>query len=353
MCARWLPLLALAAAAGMLVAGASNAPSAGVVKLGAVRALTPSLDSSHLAPASLGTVILVRESHMGTPGGAWLLRLDSRYRLQPLRTEVEWSTHISSNGRAIAYLGRGGVCIRDLITNKVTRFPLSGVMGFAWSPDGGTLAMANGRDVLTAPRDSSSARLIARLPTTEHVRNVRWSSDGTQLAAVAMVSGTFEVRRIWTMDADGSHLQAVTTRLAGTDDVTWSPNGKKLAFTTSHLRGLNSDLWILDLRSRIRRHIGTGSVIKFSPVDEMFLIQRWRKNDALDLSVGDAAGRTRVLSSAAWTPIWSYDGRWIAFFGSRGLEAVSVDGQRSLTLLPPSRFPDPSSGLGLADWIKP
>jgi Tol biopolymer transport system component len=93
--------------------------------------------------------------------------------------------------------------------------------GFAWSPDGSTIALADANQLWLLPVDTGAPRT---LPVRE-IRTVSWSPDGTRLA-ISLGSDI----RILTIDG-----QVVATVVRGEPDqappaFAWSPDGRWVAF---------------------------------------------------------------------------------------------------------------------------
>ena len=71
----------------------------------------------------------------------------------------------------------------------------------------------------------------------KHAANLTWSPDGRRLAFDARSS--FQVRSsIWVVDAQGAHLARVVSSAASP---TWSPDGRRIAF----VRGW-SDIYVMN-----------------------------------------------------------------------------------------------------------
>ncbi|HEY2355657.1 MAG TPA: hypothetical protein VGH79_12245 [Gaiellaceae bacterium] len=113
-----------------------------------------------------------------------------------------------------------------------------------------------------------------------------WSPDGKRIAFIRPKPHTSD--QIWVMDANGTHQRALTKlgtkpQLFGADlepALSWSPDGKSIVFSAFPTdQGGNEQLYRLGVRSR--------KVTQLT----------------------DAA-------SGATNPVWSPDGKWIAFVGS-------------------------------------
>ena len=107
--------------------------------------------------------------------------------------------------------------------------------------------------------------------------NVSPSPDGQWLLFTSERDGSADIYRAHT---DGTAVERLTTDPAYDDQAAWSPDGQRIAFVSS--RGTHTtDIWTLDLRSKVLRN------------------------------VTEAAG-------GDFRPSWSPDGRWIAFSSDRG-----------------------------------
>jgi len=157
--------------------------------------------------------------------------------------------------------------------------------GFAWSPDGGSIAVRT----LT---EHGAARVSVIDVATGVVRdlpaldgdwwNLAWSPDGTRFAFAGPAG-------LWVQDLDGSHRQTLVSDLHVVNP-DWSPDGSMLAF------GCRAPDDASDYRYDICAVHADGS--RFVRFDD------WVGWDAV--------------------PVWSPDGRWLAFASDRGATPAQI-----------------------------
>jgi Tol biopolymer transport system component len=274
--------------AGVYVVGADGS---GLRALPAERVDEPSWSAD-------GTIVFA--SHKGTITDIQVARVDGNGRRAVADTdhselEPEWSP----DGRRIAFSmqasERENIYVAPAAggaARAVTRHPAADVDP-AWSPDGRRIAFrtyrgsrrvafGHGRDseIFLVSLAGGRERNLTRSPTDE--ADPDWSPDGRQIAFSRFPPGMtrFELdqRRggdIFTLNVTGSGLRRLTTNPADDENPSWSPDGRRIAFSSA--RTGSRRIWLM-------RADGTG---------QRPLTPRTRYDDA--------------------QPDWSPDGKFIAF----------------------------------------
>lgn len=104
----------------------------------------------------------------------------------------------------------------------------------AWSPDGARMGFSsmqeNHWDVYVMRADGSQLTKLTRDPNVENF-GASWSPDGKKIAFSARV-GKESKSDIYIMDADGGSLRQLTKDPATDSAPAWSPDGKRIAFVS-------------------------------------------------------------------------------------------------------------------------
>jgi TolB protein len=131
-----------------------------------------------------------------------------------------------------------------------------------------------------------------------------------------------ESKEIFIADFDGANIRQVTHNQSINLSPAWSPDGKKIAFT-SYLKR-NPDLYMVDLDGRNLRRFsfypGLNASPSWSPDGKQIALMMGKEGKSdiylLDAEGGNPKKLTKGHGNEA-SPMWSPDGRWIAFVSDR------------------------------------
>jgi Tol biopolymer transport system component len=173
-----------------------------------------------------------------------------------------------------------------------------------------------------------------------------WSPDGRRIALVALIppnatGTTIQTAKIIVTRADGSGEQ----RLSAGAAPSWSPDGQSIAFVRGGLRVINAD----GSRERQLTHkLAVSHVFApaWSPAGRAiaFVGQRDRGGDKMEIYVvnADGSGKRQLTHNTVRdsNPVWSPDGRRIAFENKWQIWVMNADGsgKRQLTRTGPHNF---------------
>ena len=175
-----------------------------------------------------------------------------------------------------------------------------------------------------------------------------WSPDGRNIAFVgnpmfpppAGTPYTYD-STIYVMNADGSAQRGLTGTAGFEDSPAWSPDGRKIAFL--RLRQSMSELYVVNadgsgelrlIASRAARGLAWSPDAR--KIAFVGTLGRGRHNMEIYVVNTDGSGRRRLTSNTVGDshPVWSPDGRRIAFESNWQVWVMNADGseKRKLTL---------------------
>jgi hypothetical protein len=204
------------------------------------------------------------------------------------------------------------------------------VVGIAWAPDGRRLALSldeiggtslyvglhvidtrTGKDTqippVRGPISTNAERLIALGRLSQEAlrtfgcigpRDLTWSPDGSRIAySCNGVKAAFISHRIYVVDADGSHRVALPTGSGVSTWPSWSPDGTRITYSTADVptedtrtdttqphRVIHSSIYTVRLDGSDRKRIAAHGV---APV--------WSP-DGTKIAYRSACGRTRLVT---------------------------------------------------------
>jgi dipeptidyl aminopeptidase/acylaminoacyl peptidase len=158
-----------------------------------------------------------------------------------------------------------------------------------------------------------NSRDVRRLTTERSFNNDPvWSPDGRRLAFTSDRNGK---RDIFVMDADGSNQVQLTTADSDDYNPTWSPGGDRIAFVSE--RAGNPELFVMDANG--------GNVQRITNTPSRETEPAWSPDGRRIAFTGDATGRsevyimnadgtgtTRLTPEGGRQPAWSHDGTALA-----------------------------------------
>jgi Tol biopolymer transport system component len=189
--------------------------------------------------------------------------------------------------------------------------------------------------VLTPGELDEVIRITADNAEVDHVS---WSPDGKKLAFSAADMGGVSFD-IYTVNADGSQLNRIDPRLkydAAEFEPSWSPDGKKIIFSQ-----MNS-IHIMDADGSNAYFITEGNYPSWSPDGRLIVFVRRYEHDLFgDIFTLDMTSNTYrqlTYNFSANAPAWSPDGNRIAFYGydesgeNKGIFVMDAGGSNMIRL---------------------
>jgi eukaryotic-like serine/threonine-protein kinase len=168
---------------------------------------------------------------------------------------------VSPDGSYIVYVGPGpgsaGTQLWVKARDRYEASPLTGttgVLNFAFSPDGQWIAFVQGGLLKKLPIIGGSAITLA--DSLSGVQGLAWLDDGS---LVYITVGAREMRRV--PDVGGPSRRVWRSDTASCSFPTGLPGGRGVLFTRCRGGGcrFEQDLWVLDLRSGAARRLITGA----------------------------------------------------------------------------------------------
>lgn len=217
--------------------------------------------------------------------------------------------------RAAFSLQRAGYRRKHYDFDDTAARPVKGIVAPALSPDGRHIVFKALNDLWLADLDGKARRLTDDVC---YENDPVWSPDGRSIAYVTDASG---IAQLWTMEVASGVKRRVSRSAHANVAPSWSPDGRRLAYQTetgeTRIVEVSGDgdralVPALDFPSR-PSWSADGRTIAFTALNES-------RNRILLVDV--ASGRQRWIDPAPNRsistrgddgPVWSPDGKWLAF----------------------------------------
>ncbi len=183
---------------------------------------------------------------------------------------------------------------------------------------------------MVGPDGATGEAILFADPSLVHYEQLTWSPDGRRLAFVGVpatpIGGSSE---IFVVDADGSNLVQITQNDADDDSPAWSPDSTRLAFRQANGDApslVDPNVVVTRADGSDLRVLGPGADPVWSP-DGLQLAMTVPDGGASRIWVQDADGRNRRhvtdIVVASEPPSWSPDGQHL-LVSSSGLALIEV-----------------------------
>jgi Tol biopolymer transport system component len=127
----------------------------------------------------------------------------------------------------------------------------------SWSPDGKKIAFTSStfvyRDIYVMNADGSEQKRLTNSPGSD--LDPSWSPDGKK---IAFYSGSARKQDIYVMNADGSEQKNLTNSPAMDENPSWSPDGTKIAFVSTG--DLYNDIHVMNVDGSEQKKLTNNSV---------------------------------------------------------------------------------------------
>jgi len=192
------------------------------------------------------------------------------------------------------------------------------------SPDGERIAFGARGEIFTVPAKKGITRNLTQTPGI-HERNVTWSPDGKNLAWISDASGEFE---LYIASQDGSTPPVQLTKGADTYyfNILWSPDSKKILFNDRKFRLRYVDVTTHEVTLVKQSTYGMIYSFSWSPDSKWIAYSEQADNDFSVIRLYEVATKKTCDLTDSWfnssSPEFSNDGKYIVFTSARDFNPI-------------------------------
>lgn len=246
---------------------------------------------------------------------------------------------------------------------------LLGVFDAAYSPDGNWIAFSariqstgetgstNPHDLFIAPAEGGEVRRLTTLEA-KVIEDVTWSPNGERLAFTSDADGDLD---IYTTYFSGGTPRKITFNGVIDRDPAWSPVDEDvILFATERAGPGELEIYSMSPIGRDLKRLTNNANDSFAPAwshdgEQVVFVSSRRGNNDLYLMTADGLGQRAILvrdvEADEFSPAWSPDGNWIAFSSNRtgtalALFVIQPDGNNLQQL----SIGDATSNILYPDW---
>lgn len=187
--------------------------------------------------------------------GEWALYMSKPEDNKSLLYLVPDSPFRTKKSKLFKYDFSKGKSVQLLKQFEVITFPFL-------SSNGKKIAFVSGHKIYTSDENGHNVRQVIEMKQEEKSSfyGLSVSSDGKRLAFSFAKDG-IESAELYTVNADGTHLQQVTNNIYRDTNPRWSPDNKKIAFNSVRNNSLNhNDIYVIPANGGIEINLTKTSI---------------------------------------------------------------------------------------------